>query len=564
MKTYGTGVAASRITGVSLKKRFTIGNATAWLHLRTACAVRLLPLPLLLLLALPVVGQALDYTYTANASTVTITGYTGPGGEVTIPGTIDGLPVTYIGASAFSHCTNLTSVTLPDGISKIGDLAFFACTNLTSVTLPDGISRILGWAFLECTSLTSVTIPNSVDLIGESAFVGCTSLTAITVNEINPFYCSVAGVLFNNSQTRLIQYPAGKGGSYLIPDSVTSIGQYAFADCSSLFSVTIPNNVTSIGDWAFLDCTSLASITIPNSVTDIGAGAFGGCTTMVAITVDPLNSKYRSVDGVVFGKNLPRLTQYPAGKAGSYTIPDSVIIIMQNAFYGCCCLTSVTIPKSVASIGLDAFSRCSSLTAITVDSLNFTYSSMAGVLFDKSQTTLIHYPEVKAGGYTIPNSVIGTGIRAFFCCTNLTSVTIPNSVTRLGNWAFDGCTKLVGVYFKGNAPSIYADVFDGASTATVYYLPGTTGWSTTYGGRPTALWKPLVLNSDVSFGVRTNQFGFNIAWTSGQAVVVEACTDLVHPTWSPLQTNTLTGDSFYFSDPQWTNDPGRFYRLRSP
>jgi len=291
--------------------------------------------------------------------------------------------------------------------------------------------------------------------------------------------------LFNNSQTRLIQYPAGKGGSYLIPDSVTSIGQYAFADCSSLFSVTIPNNVTSIGDWAFLDCTSLASITIPNSVTDIGAGAFGGCTTMVAITVDSLNS---------------------------------------------------------------------------------TYSSMAGVLFDKSQTTLIHYPEVKAGGYTIPNSVIGTGIRAFFCCTNLTSVTIPNSVTRLGNWAFDGCTKLVGVYFKGNAPSIYADAFDGASTATVYYLPGITGWSTTYGGRPTALWKPLVLvlTSDASFGVRTNQFGFNIAWTSGQAVVVEACTDLAHPTWSPLQTNTLIGDSFYFSDPQWTNYPGRFYRLRSP
>ena len=120
------------------------------------------------------------------------------------------------------------------------------------------------------------------------------------------------------------------------------------------------------------------------------------------------------------------------------------------------------------------------------------------------------------------------------------------------------------VYFEGNAPSIDLSTFNGDNAATIYYLPGTTGWGPTIGGRPTALWKPLVQANDASFGVRTNQFGFSINWASGRVVVVEACTDLTQPIWSPVGTNTLTDGSSYFSDPQWTNHPARFYRLRSP
>ena len=128
-----------------------------------------------------------------------------------------------------------------------------------------------------------------------------------------------------------------------------------------------------------------------------------------------------------------------------------------------------------------------------------------------------------------------------------------------------GCNNLTAVYFQGNAPSVGSSVFDGDNNATVYYLPGTTGWGT----RRYPVFRPRCGNrkcksSDASFGVRTNQFGFNINWASGQVVVVEACTDLANPTWFPLQTNTLTGDSCYFSDPDWTNYPGRLYRLRSP
>ena len=149
-------------------------------------------------------------------------------------------------------------------------------------------------------------------------------------------------------------------------------------------------------------------------------------------------------------------------------------------------------------------------------------------------------------------------------CTSLTSVTIPNSVTNIGVGAFAGCTSLTSVYFQGNAPSIGDYVFDGDKKTTVYFLPGTTGWATSFAGLPTALWTPQVQTTDATFGVRSNQFGFTINWASGMTVVVEASTSLTNPVWSPLQTNTLTSGSWYFSDPQWTNYPNRFYRLRWP
>jgi hypothetical protein len=246
------------------------------------------------------------------------------------------------------------------------------------------------------------------------------------------------------------------------------------------------------------------------------------------------------------------------------------------------------IPNSVTTIGYSAFSGCTSLSAITVDALNSVYSSVDGVLFNQSQTTLILCPQGKAGSYAMPNSVTTIGSSAFSGCRNLTSVTIGNSVTSIGSSWFQSCTKLTsvmigngvtniatfafwslpnltGVYFQGNAPSVGSSAFAfDNNSLTIYYLLGTTGWGATFGGLPTALWKPQVQISDGNFGVRTNQFGFNINWASGMVVVVEACTNLANPIWSPLQTNTLTGGSSYFSDPQWTNYPGRLYRLRSP
>ena len=167
------------------------------------------------------------------------------------------------------------------------------------------------------------------------------------------------------------------------------------------------------------------------------------------------------------------------------------------------------------------------------------------------------YRRTSLASITIPSGVTSIGDYAFGGCTSLKRITIPGSGTLIGDRAFSYCTSLNGVYFEGNAP-LELCAFFGANSVTLYHLPGTTGWG------PTALWTPLVQVSDTSFGVRTNQFGFNITWASGRVVVVEACTDVAQPIWIPVGTNTLTDGSSYFSDPQWTNYPARFYRLRSP
>jgi hypothetical protein len=197
---------------------------------------------------------------------------------------------------------------------------------------------------------------------------------------------------------------------------------------------------------------------------------------------------------------------------------------------------AVTIPGTirglpVTSIGIDAFAENATLTSVT-----------------------------------IPDGVTLIENGAFWYCTNLTSVMIPGTVTKIGDGAFETCPSLTGVYFLGNASHHNVSVFSGDNNATIYYLPGTTGWSPIYAGRPTALWSlpyPLILTRP-SFGIQTNGFGFIISWATNLPVMVEARTDLAIASWSPVATNILTNGSSYFSDPTWTNHPARLYRLRSP
>jgi hypothetical protein len=192
--------------------------------------------------------QAQDFTYTNTYGNITITGYIGAGGAVTIPDTIEGLPVTSLGNGVFSGCSNLTSVIISGSITNIGNSAFYECTSLISVTLPDSITSIGEGAFAYCSSLTSITIPYSVTGIGKSVFAYCTSLSSVTIF-----------------------------------DSVTSIGDEAFLLCHILPSVAIPDSVTSIGNYAFCLCTNLTSLTIPSGVTNIGNAAFSQMLSLTSV-----------------------------------------------------------------------------------------------------------------------------------------------------------------------------------------------------------------------------------------------------------------------------------------
>jgi hypothetical protein len=171
-------------------------------------------------------------------------------------------------------------------------------------------------------------------------------------------------------------------------------------------------------------------------------------------------------------------------------------------------------------------------------------------------------------------TVTGIGYEAFENCSSLTSVTIPASIGSIGLSAFYNCSNLGGVYFQGNAPLLELSagspltVFSGDTNATAYYLPGTIGWSFLFGGLPTAQWflpYPVILTcANASFGVQSNAFGFTVSWATNTPVVVEACSNLADPIWSPITNVTLTNGSFYFSDPQWTNYPARFYGIGFP
>jgi len=308
-------------------------------------------------------------------------------GDITIPDSVTHENIKYcvtsIGYAAFQECSDLTSIIIPNSVTSIACEAFISCTGLTSVTIGNSVTRLVEFAFSACTSLTSITIPNSViyiqdnafsnckglttltisssvQSIGLRAFIGCSGLTSIVVESGNTVYDSREGcnAIIETATNRLIQGCKAT----VIPNSVTSIGEYAFYDCTSLISIAIPSSVQSIGLFTFAACSGLTSIvvesenmvydsrencnalihtatntlirgcqttTIPNSVTSIGRHAFSGCSSLTSIT-----------------------------------IPNSVTSIDELAFFDCVGLTSIAIPKSVWAIGPNAFYACSELTSI--------------------------------------------------------------------------------------------------------------------------------------------------------------------------------------------------------
>jgi hypothetical protein len=280
-------------------------------------------------------------------------------------------------------------------------------------------------------------------------------------------------------------------------------------------------------------CYRLTNIMIPNTITNIGQMAFEGSALV------------------------------------NVAIPNGVISIGQQAFSGCLKLTNATIPASVTNLASSVFYESLPLKQINVDPANPAYRSIGGVLFDKAAATLIAFPPGSAvSNYTVPSTVKDIAVNAFAFAGSLTNVLIPASVTNIDVDAFLSCANFKTAYCEGAAPTatIYAFQQD---TGIVYYLPGTAGWTNTFGGLPTATWSlpyPTILSdgNGAGFGIQSNQFGFNVSWATSGSVVVEACTNIGDPVWVPVATNTLSNGTFYFSDAQWRNFTKRYYRIQSP
>ncbi len=378
--------------------------------------------------------------------------------SITIPNS-----VTSIGGDTFRNCSSLTSTTIPNSVTSIDNCAFTGCSSLTSITIPNSVTSIGYEAFYGCTSLTSITIPNSVTSIGEGAFYGCSSLTKVIVPDISAW----CGISFSDSYSNPLNYAKHifsddetEITDLTIPNSVTSIGDYSFYNCTSLTSITIPNSVTSIGGSAFYGCSGLTSVTIPNSVTSIGGSAFLNCSGLTSITIpNSVTSIVGSAfDGCFFMKDLfiNNSTLTSSNNWGATLCDEETedgLLISDNTIVKCRhWATSVNIPNTVTDIGNSAFSSCSNLISITLDN-----NAIASV--SRTQTNSmksIFGEQVKS--YIIGKSVTSIGDYAFYDCNRLTSVLIGSGVLSIGSKAFQNTSPKKVIWLTNTPPSGYTNL----------------------------------------------------------------------------------------------------------
>ena len=425
-------------------------------------------------------------------------------------GDFDANPL-YYAHNLYLNSTLVTDLVIPDGVTTIGSCAFYNCSGLTSVMIGDSVTSIGSYAFMNCGGLKSVIIGDSVTSIGDQAFWGCSGLTTIyynaksikdltsSSNVFNRVGRDGAGIkiIFGDTVEKIPTYLFYVENSVYwsniisatIGNSVTSIGSYAFYNCSGLTSVMIGDSVTSIGDRAFWGCSGLTSVTIGNSVTSIGSAAFRGCSGLTSVTI---GNSVTSIGRSAFS-SCSRLT--------NLTIPDSVTSIGSSAFECCSGLTSVTIGNSVTSIGSYAFYNCSKLTNVTIG--NSVTSIEGNAFYGCSKLTNVRITDLSAwckisfGDFdanplyyahnlylnstlvtdlVIPDGVTTIRSYAFYNCSGLTNLTIPDSVTSIGSYAFSNCSGLTSATIGNSVMSIGDYAFEGCSKLTSVTFENLNGW----------------------------------------------------------------------------------------
>ncbi len=375
--------------------------------------------------------------------------------------------IKYIGENAFFGCTSLKNMKLPDSVISIGVTAFDFCKSLTTINFPEGLKSIGSFAFMFCESLNeTIEFPASLEYLGENVFQYSDSVSTINVHEDNPYFRSVDGVLYSKDmQTLICCPPADRYGSFIVPDTVTSIGSFAFDSCWKLTSITlpaglkvieteafrdcmqvkefvIPEGVTSIGDGAFYNCTSMQRLVLPSTLAEFGTGQFWNCayfnvngyevsdSQIEEIIVAEGNPRYYSQDGVLFekGENGNILLAYPRCRQGEeYQIPEGVTSIAENAFYGDgngnnLYLKRILLPSTMAGV-----SDCKN-SGFEGEIVPFGGESVDGVIIEDG--TLIYYPSSKTNTvYTVPEGVTAIDIDAFSpWCDHLEKIILPSSM----------------------------------------------------------------------------------------------------------------------------------------
>ena len=504
--------------------------------------------------------------------------------SITIPDSVKS-----IGMGAFAWCSGLTSITIPNSVTKIGQGVLAGCTGLSSVSLPfvggdkdnqtnahlgyvfgdelglpealkvvevtgdviieqnafrdcKGLTEIVisgeveyiaEWAFRGCSGLKSIVLGSGVRKVVPGAFVECTSLSSITVSHDNPIYHSINNCLV---ETALNEVVFGCMTSEIPDDgSITSIGAYAFDNCTGLTSITIPDSVTNIGNCAFVGCTGLTSIVIGNGIKNLDTwwsfqsypnlvsviigdgvesiavgifenalsletvvigngmksidfGLFWGCTTLKNVTIGNSvtnidNNAFQgctSLESIKIPDSVTRIASEAFADCTSLKnveFGDGLEIIEPHAFQGCSSLASIVIPKNVINVEALAFNGCSSLSSITVVKENSAYRSENNCLISIQEQALI----LGCKTSVIPARVKSIGDYAFGGCTELTSFTIPHGITHIGNEAFAGCSNLKSIIIPFSVSLIGHEAFWECTGLTdIFYTGSESQWDTIF------------------------------------------------------------------------------------